>query len=103
MSLASYRRTSSCGNSSRYVWLTFDDSGSPAQVRSILGTLRRNNVKATMFSIGTWARADPSLVNAMRRDGHIIDNHTATHADLASASTSTCSGSSMEGPGRPRR
>jgi peptidoglycan/xylan/chitin deacetylase (PgdA/CDA1 family) len=89
VSLASYRKTSSCGNSSRYVWLTFDDSGSPAQVRSILGTLRRNNVKATMFPIGTWARAHPSLVSAMRRDGHIIDNHTATHADLASASTST--------------
>ena len=39
------RRTSSCGNHSPYVWLTFDDYGSTAQVRSILATLRRNDVQ----------------------------------------------------------
>ena len=71
------------------MWLTFDDYGSATQVRSILATLKRNNVKATMFPIGAWARANPSLVSAMQRDGHIIDNHTATHADLASASSAT--------------
>ena len=36
-----------------------------------------------MFPIGTWASANPSLVEAMQRDGQIIDNHTATHADLS--------------------
>ena len=42
-----------------------------------------------MFPIGTWARANPSLIQAMKRDGQVIDNHTATHADLSTASTST--------------
>ena len=57
-----------------------------------------------MFPIGAWARANPSLVSAMRRDGHIIDNHTATHADLASASSvERAPGARPEGPGRPRR
>ena len=42
-----------------------------------------------MFPIGTWARANPSLIEAMKRDGQVIDNHTATHADLSKASAST--------------
>ncbi len=48
-----------------------------------------SDAKALMFPIGTWARAHPSLVEAMKRDGQVIDNHTATHADLSTASTST--------------
>jgi peptidoglycan/xylan/chitin deacetylase (PgdA/CDA1 family) len=87
--VTTYLKTYSCGNTSPLVWLSFDDSGSTAQVTSILATLKRNNVKATMFPVGTWARANPSLVRAMRRDGHIIDNHTATHADLSSGSRAT--------------
>lgn len=87
--VTTYRRTSSCGNDSPYVWLSFDDYGSTPQVRSILGTLRRNDAKALMFPIGTWASANPSLVEAMKRDGQVIDNHTATHADLSKASTPT--------------
>ena len=47
------------------------------QVRSILGTLKRNNVKATMFPIGTWARANPSLVSASARRAH----HRQPHGD----------------------
>jgi peptidoglycan/xylan/chitin deacetylase (PgdA/CDA1 family) len=87
--VATYTRTYSCGNDSPYVWLTFDDYGSTAQVRSILATLRRNDAKALMFPVGTWARANPSLISAMKHDGQVIDNHTATHADLSSAAAST--------------
>lgn len=87
--VTTYRRTRSCGNESPYVWLTFDDYGSTAQVDSILATLRRNDARALMFPIGTWARANPSLIEAMKRDGQVIDNHTATHPDLSKASTPT--------------
>jgi peptidoglycan/xylan/chitin deacetylase (PgdA/CDA1 family) len=86
---ATYARTYSCGNDSRYVWLTFDDYGSTAQVRSILSTLLRNDVRALMFPIGTWASANPSLISAMKRDGQVVDNHTATHANLSTASDAT--------------
>jgi peptidoglycan-N-acetylglucosamine deacetylase len=86
---ATYARTYSCGNHTPYVWLTFDDYGSTAQVRSILSTLRRNDVKALMFPIGSWARAHPTLISAMKRDRQVIDNHSATHADLSTASDAT--------------
>ena len=86
---ATYARTYSCGNRTPYVWLTFDDYGSTAQVRSILSTLRRNDVRALVFPIGTWARANPSLISAMKRDGQVVDNHTATHANLSTASDAT--------------
>jgi hypothetical protein len=86
VSLATYNKTYRCGNTTPYVWLTFDDSGTTAQVTSILATLKRNNVKAHMFSIGTWANANPSLIAAMKRDGHVVDNHTWTHASLTGIS-----------------
>jgi peptidoglycan-N-acetylglucosamine deacetylase len=86
---ATYARTYSCGNHTPYVWLTFDDFGSTGQVRSILSTLRRNHVRALLFPVGTWARANPSLISAMERDGQVIDNHTATHVNLSTASDAT--------------
>lgn len=86
VSTATYYRTYRCGNTTPYVWLTFDDLGSSAQVYSILATLKRNNVKAHMFPIGTWASAHPSLIAAMKRGGHIIDNHTWQHHRLTGIS-----------------
>jgi len=86
VSTATYYKTYRCGNTTPYVWLTFDDLGSYSQVTSILATLKRNNVKAHMFPIGTWASANPSLIAAMKRDGHIIDNHTWQHHSLTGIS-----------------
>ena len=100
---ATYARTSTCGNHTPYVWLTFDDYGSAAHVTSILSTLRRNHVQAMLFPIGIWARAHPSLISAMKRDGQTIDNHTATHADLSTASDATVLWQIDHGASPPRR
>jgi peptidoglycan glycosyltransferase len=64
------------------VWLTFDDGGSPTQVRSILATLKHYGVRGRFFLIGQWANANPDLVKQMRAEGHFVGNDTLSHAEL---------------------
>lgn len=73
-----------CYNKTRDVWLTFDDGyTSQANLSSILGTLRANNVRGRFFLIGSWARRHPSMVSQIVAAGHYVENHTDTHAHLS--------------------
>lgn len=72
-----------CYNTTRNVWLTFDDGyTSQANLNSILGTLRAQNIRAHFFLIGDWARANPRMVAQIRAAGHYLENHSKTHASL---------------------
>jgi peptidoglycan/xylan/chitin deacetylase (PgdA/CDA1 family) len=72
-----------CYNTTRNVWLTFDDGyTSQDNLSSILGTLRANNVRGRFFLVGSWARRHPAMVNQIVAAGHYVENHTDTHAYL---------------------
>lgn len=64
------------------VTLSFDDYASPARVGAILDVLARYNVKAVFCLIGNWAAANPTLVARITGEGHMLCNHTASHANL---------------------
>lgn len=83
MSLPEIRRIEACHNKGPHVWLTFDDGGSPEQVGRILRTLRRNAVRGRFFFTGGWGREHPALLRRIAADGHLLGNHTATHAALS--------------------
>jgi peptidoglycan/xylan/chitin deacetylase (PgdA/CDA1 family) len=83
MDAATIHQIEHCYNTSKDVWLTFDDGGSAAQVTSILATLKRNNVKARFLFRGDWARRNPALLQRITTQGHIIGNHTSTHPALS--------------------
>lgn len=74
-----------CSNQTDRVWLTFDDGGSPTQVRRILATLAATNVRGRFFFTGAWGERNPGLVRRMRRDGHVLANHSYTHVPLSRA------------------
>ncbi len=61
--------------------LTFDD-GPSAFTGELLDTLSRNNVRATFFVLGTRARHHPAVMERMMREGHVIANHSYSHASL---------------------
>ncbi|MBP6015040.1 MAG: polysaccharide deacetylase family protein [Alphaproteobacteria bacterium] len=61
--------------------LTFDD-GPSAFTNELLDTLARNNVKATFFVVGARVRHHPAIMDRMMREGHVIANHSFTHARL---------------------
>ncbi len=75
-----------CHNSTPYVQLTFDDEGSPSQIRSLVGTLNRHNVRGTFFLTGSWARDNAGMMRYILSNGHLLANHTANHAKLTQIS-----------------
>jgi peptidoglycan/xylan/chitin deacetylase (PgdA/CDA1 family) len=70
------------------VALTFDDGPDEIFTRQVLDVLKQNNVNATFFVIGKRAEAHPEIIARMIREGHIVGNHSYTHADLSKLSIS---------------
>jgi len=61
--------------------LTFDD-GPNARTGEVLDALKELNVKATFFIVGNQARRHPNLLRRIAREGHLLANHSASHAFL---------------------
>lgn len=68
--------------SDRRIALTFDDGPNPTYTSQILDILKKYNVKATFFIMGSRAEANPELLQRMIAEGHVIGNHTWSHPDL---------------------
>ncbi len=62
--------------------LTYDDGPNDPHTLKLLDVLARNNVRATFFMIGQFARRRPDIVREVARAGHVIGNHTLTHPPL---------------------
>ncbi|WP_245862618.1 polysaccharide deacetylase family protein [Georgenia soli] len=65
--------------SERVVALTFDGGASGTAVADILGTLDRDDVPATFFVTGEFARSFPAAVRQIAAGGHLVGNHSDTH------------------------
>lgn len=65
------------------VALTFDDGPSTKYTEKLLKGLKKRGVKATFFLTGERISYSKKIVKRMKKDGHIIGNHTYTHIDLA--------------------
>jgi cellulose synthase/poly-beta-1,6-N-acetylglucosamine synthase-like glycosyltransferase/peptidoglycan/xylan/chitin deacetylase (PgdA/CDA1 family)/spore germination protein YaaH len=65
------------------VALTFDDGPDPKWTPMVLDILKQYNIKATFFLVGSQAEQYPALVKRIVDEGHLVGNHTYTHANLA--------------------
>ncbi|HEX3037449.1 MAG TPA: delta-lactam-biosynthetic de-N-acetylase [Oscillospiraceae bacterium] len=70
----------------KVIYLTFDCGYENGYTPAILDTLKKHNVKATFFVVGTYIKSSPDLVKRMLSDGHIVGNHTYTHPDMSKIS-----------------
>lgn len=61
--------------------LTFDDGPAPA-TNAVLDELKKYNIKATFFIVGRNARAFPTTLKRIADEGHLLANHSNTHALL---------------------
>jgi peptidoglycan/xylan/chitin deacetylase (PgdA/CDA1 family) len=66
------------------VALTFDD-GPNAHTGEVLDALRDLHVKATFFIVGAQAHRHPDVLARIAREGHLLANHSATHAFLGAS------------------
>lgn len=64
------------------VALTFDDGPHAKYTGELLDGLKERNVKASFFLIGQYAKEEPKLVERIKREGHLIGNHTYHHVNL---------------------
>lgn len=65
------------------VALTFDDGPSTKYTEKLLKGLKKRGVKATFFLTGERISYSKKIVKRMKKDGHVIGNHTYSHIDLA--------------------
>ena len=64
------------------VALTLDGGAVGAYTPKILETLRKHEVRITIFITGQFAERYPELVREMIADGHEIGNHSYAHPDF---------------------
>jgi peptidoglycan/xylan/chitin deacetylase (PgdA/CDA1 family) len=75
-------QTSLPSGAGRSIALTFDDGPTAEVTPKILDVLRAKGVRATFFFVGSRVEANPELVRLVRREGHVIGNHTYSHPPL---------------------
>ncbi|PKM90890.1 MAG: polysaccharide deacetylase family protein [Firmicutes bacterium HGW-Firmicutes-12] len=68
------------------VALTFDDGPDSVYTPQMMDILKEYNVKATFFLIGNRAHLFPEVVKRMVNEGHVVANHSMTHANIAKLS-----------------
>ncbi|MCR5109651.1 MAG: polysaccharide deacetylase family protein [Ruminococcus sp.] len=73
------------GDENRII-LTFDQGYENGYTSKILDTLKEKNVQAIFFLTGDYAKSEPELIKRMIAEGHILGNHSMSHASLPTLS-----------------
>ncbi len=66
-------------STAKRVALTFDDGPDRAATPGLLEVLRRHQIKAAFFPIGTKTRDYPEIIKQIDQEGHILGNHSFRH------------------------
>ncbi len=77
----SYTKISSnytCGKAG-VIYLTFDDGPNAAYTTKILDVLKKYNVKATFFVLGSKVNSNANLIKREVNEGHAVGIHTWSH------------------------
>lgn len=71
----------------KIIYLTFDCGYENGNTPAILDALKKHQVSATFFTVGTFLESEPDLVKRMVAEGHTLGNHTWHHPDMSAIST----------------
>ena len=73
------------GKNEKVIYLTFDEGLNNTQANKNLDTLKKHNVKGTFFLTKGFIEANPTIVNRMINEGHVVGNHTLNHLRYVSS------------------
>ncbi|MGG0656192.1 polysaccharide deacetylase family protein [Rummeliibacillus pycnus] len=76
------KKTNKTNKPKKLVALTFDDGPSKTVTPKVLKILKKHNVKATFFMVGSQVKANPKIAKQVQEAGHEIGNHTYSHPNL---------------------
>ena len=71
------------------IYFTFDDGPHPTWTPKMLAVLRKYGIHAVFFEIGQNVASYPSITRNLRYYGNKIGNHTWSHPDLTTLSTTS--------------
>ena len=66
--------------------LTFHGNGESANAKKLLQIFKSTKTPVTVFAVGTWLRANPTLASQIISQGHDIGNHTYSHTQMKTIS-----------------
>jgi len=66
-------------DSSKTLYLTFDDGPDSKYTEQLLDLLKAHNIRATFFTVVKSAMENESIINRMVREGHVIGVHSYNH------------------------
>ena len=75
------------GEDEKVLYLTFDAGYENNFTSEILDTLKKHNVPAAFFLVGSYIKNNPDLIVRMVDEGHIVANHTMSHPDMSKISS----------------
>ncbi len=83
-------------NNDNRIYITFDLGYESGYTNDILDVLKANNVKATFFVTGSYARSQDEIVQRIIAEGHTVGNHSNTHPDMTIVSDSDAADEIMQ-------
>lgn len=72
----------------KVIYLSFDCGYENGYTKKILKTLKKHNAKAIFFVTKPFIQSCPELVKRMKKEGHLVGNHTCTHPNLSGKTVS---------------
>ncbi len=76
------------GDKPGLVALTFDDGPDSQWTPQVLDVLKREDIRATFFVVGSNGQENPDLIKRIVADGNDIGNHSFTHPNMGEIPTS---------------
>ena len=70
----------------KLIALTFDDGPHPQNTPKLLNILKKEDVRATFFVLGSMAKDSPGILQRAAAEGHQIASHTYSHKNLTKLS-----------------
>lgn len=80
----------------KVIFLTFDAGYENGNTPAILDALKKHQVKATFFVVGTYIESEPELIQRMTDEGHTVGNHTWHHPDMSKIASLDTFGKELE-------